>query len=243
MISSLLLDTTSAKSIRIVDLCTGSGCIALLIANALRTALGPEGNWKVVACDRSPLAVELARENALKLGFTKSSLHIVEADIFDNDHMYNLAKLAGGPFDIIVSNPPYIPRREWNNLGPEVKTHEDPAALIGERNIAPASTQTIAKMQERKDTTDERQAWLDRSGLAFHARLAELLYRPSFSASTSSLAPPLPRLVAEYGKGQHKAVEKLHADLKPPKERLPKIVRITDRKLVIVVWAMQQRIP
>ena len=222
-----LLDTLGTtppeRPVRVVDLCTGSGCIALLVADALRARLGTEGNWSVVACDRSPLAVELACENAQKLGFDPgSNVHILQADIFSDADMDNLANLAGGAFDLILSNPPYIPRREWNTLSPEVKTHEDPAALIGERDILTSADAT--------QCSDARQSWLDRHGLAFHQRLGELLYRPTFS----SAARGLPRLVAEYGKGQQRMVEKLHAELRAPKDRLPRIVRVEGHKLVVV---------
>ncbi|GAC94941.1 hypothetical protein PHSY_002514 [Pseudozyma hubeiensis SY62] len=216
------LNTTQLENVRIVDLCTGSGCIAILIADALRSLL-PEGKWKVVACDRSPLAVELAIENARKLGFTvnndDSNISIVEADIFDDRDMDKLAKIAGGPFDLIVSNPPYIPRREWEALDKEVKLHEDPSALIGERASGAG------------EELDARQAYLNRHGLSFHQRLAELLYRPMFSTSR----PPIPRLVAEYGEGQQKQVERLHAELEAPKHRLPRLVRVEGQMVVVGV--------
>lgn len=218
----VLLESDQLEQVRVVDLCTGSGCIALLIADALRARLGEGGRWRVVACDRSPAAVELAQENAQKLGFTindrESNLHILPADVFSDQDMDGLANVAGGPFDLVVSNPPYIPRREWDALSKEVKEHEDPSALIGERN-PPAGE------------SDTRQAYLDRQGLAFHQRLAELLYRPTFSASR----PALPRLVAEYGKGQQKQVERLHADLKAPKDRLPKVIHMGGHLVVVGV--------
>ncbi|KAJ9476277.1 Mitochondrial MRF1 N(5)-glutamine methyltransferase MTQ1 [Pseudozyma hubeiensis] len=216
------LDRSQLEDIRIVDLCTGSGCIAILIADALRSLL-PVGKWKVVACDRSPLAVELAIENARKLGFQvnddDSKLSIVEADVFDDRYMDKLAKIAGGPFDLILSNPPYIPRREWEALDKEVKLREDPSALIGERE--PGAGEEV----------DARQAYLNRHGLPFHQRLAELLYRPTFSTSR----PPVPRLVAEYGKGQQKQVERLHAELEAPKDRLPRLVRVEGQMVVVGV--------
>ncbi|CCF48529.1 hypothetical protein NDA11_004665 [Ustilago hordei] len=232
------LEREGRKDIRVVDLCTGSGCIALLIAHALRAKLGSEEKWRVVACDKSPLAVDLAQENAVKLGFkideSDSNLHIVEADIFDDASMDKLAELAGGPFDLILSNPPYVPQREWSNLSPEVKLHEDPAALIGERSIPTSTGPTFnSDPPSRTTTTDEtktREAYLDRAGLAFHSRLAILLYRSSFSTRS----PPLPHLVAEYGKGQQKPVEKLHYELQPPKHRLPTIKRIEGHPLVVV---------
>ncbi|SPO26071.1 related to MTQ1 - S-adenosylmethionine-dependent methyltransferase [Ustilago trichophora] len=241
LVKSLDPTRERGQSIRIVDLCTGSGCIALLVANALRAKLGPDGDWKVVACDRSSLAVDLARENATKLGLLKtddcfSNLDIVQADIFSDSDMDQLAQLAGGPFDLILSNPPYIPRREWINLNAEVRKHEDPAALIGERSIAPATTTTSSSFSPDNPPSSapsqDRQSYLDRHGLAFHHRLAELLHRPSFSAfpSTSSL----PRLVAEYGKGQQRAVEKLHFEFKAPKDRMPTIVPVKGHTLVVV---------
>ncbi len=221
------LSATQLEKVRIVDLCTGSGCIALLIADALRSRLGVGGSWRVVACDRSPQAIQLAQENAVKLGFSineaGSNLHIVQADVFDNADMDRLASLAGGAFDLIVSNPPYIPRREWNNLSAEVKEHEDPAALIGERDVASHGSDAV------RVNGDERKNFLDRHGLAFHERLAQLLYRPTFSTST----PPLPRLVAEYGKGQQRQVERLHAELKAPRDRLPRLVRVEGHLVVV----------
>uniref|UniRef100_V5EV34 Methyltransferase domain-containing protein n=2 Tax=Kalmanozyma brasiliensis (strain GHG001) TaxID=1365824 RepID=V5EV34_KALBG len=219
------MDPSQLEHVRVVDLCTGSGCIALLVADALRTRLGTGGSWRVVACDQSPQAVELAQENAVKLSFTinepDSNLHIVQADIFDDAAMDQLASLAGGPFDLILSNPPYIPRREWLSLPAEVKQHEDPAALIGERDAT----------SPPDPSSNGRQDHLDRMGLTFHERLAHLLYRSSFSTST----PGLPRLVAEYGKAQHANVERLHIHLTPPKDRLPKIIKVSGQLVVIGV--------
>ncbi|CDR99733.1 hypothetical protein [Sporisorium scitamineum] len=222
------LYTSQLEKVRVIDLCTGSGCIALLIADALRAKLGTGGRWKVVALDQSALAVELAKENALKLGFgeDQSNVHIVKADVFDDAAMDQLAGIAGGPFHLIVSNPPYIPRREWDALPAEVKQHEDPAALIGERDIASTSSTSPSLNQE---ATDARQAYLDRQGLAFHQRLAELLYRPTFSTRL----PALPRLVAEYGKGQQRQVERLHVEMKAPRDRLPKVVRLEEHLVVV----------
>ena len=219
------LSTEQLQHVRIVDLCTGSGCIALLVADALRQRVGTGKAWKVVACDRSPLAVELARENAVKLGFSINddggNVHIAQADVFDNVQMDQLTSWAGGPFDMILSNPPYIPRREWQALPAEVKQHEDPNALIGERHAN--------SVESNDQTSDGRQSYIDRHGLAFHQRLAELLHRSTFSASV----PMLPRLVAEYGKGQQRQVERLFAEARAPKDRLPKVIKL-EAQLVVV---------
>ncbi|PWY99874.1 hypothetical protein BCV70DRAFT_212077 [Testicularia cyperi] len=199
---------------RIVDLCTGSGCIAVLVAHILRSRLGEHG-WHITACDRSPEAVALAQENVSKLGFNPSQVRVIQADIFDNTQMDSLAKDVGGPFDVVLSNPPYIPRREWERLDESVRRHEDPAALIGEQE----------------------------DGLAFHRRLAELLFRPAFTkVSTTSEAPndvalaegPA-YLVAEYGKGQHRSVERIYAAQMAPASRLPRIVRVPQRLVIVGV--------
>ncbi|SPO48973.1 related to MTQ1 - S-adenosylmethionine-dependent methyltransferase [Moesziomyces antarcticus] len=240
LLRAIEASTTSSSStpptIRIADLCTGSGCVALLIAHALRSELGDDADWRVVACDRSPLAVHLARENAAKLGFSERNVRIVEADVFSDVDMDGLASIAGGPFDVVVSNPPYIPRREWQTLSAEVRAHEDPAALIGERDIPPATLERVPGEGIVQDGgSDVQRSFVDRTGLAFHQRLAELLYRPSFSARDSQWrAHGVPRLVAEYGKGQQRLVAKLHAELVAPADRLPRVVRLPKHQLVVV---------
>ena len=241
------LPKKGGKAIRVVDLCTG---IALLIAQALKSHLGEKGDWVVVACDR--IAVELAKENVEKMEFKEDKVRVVEADVFSDKDMDGLAKLAGGSFDLVVSNPPYIPRREWKGLPREVRECEDPAALIGEYNIPPASSPgksssislpssnsspSPTKLPNPPDTEgspdDARKNYLDRNGLAFHHRLATLLYRPSFCTPFPS-THLIPRLVAEYGKNQQHPVRKLHWDLIAPAKRLPRIVKLEGEKLVIV---------
>ncbi|GAC71596.1 predicted methyltransferase [Moesziomyces antarcticus T-34] len=228
--------SSALTPIRIADLCTGSGCVALLIAHALRSKLGDDADWRVVACDRSPLAVQLARENATKLGFSERNVRIVEADVFSDADMDGLASIAGGAFDVVLSNPPYIPRREWQTLSAEVKAHEDPAALIGERDVSPATSDRVTGQDPVQDGQgDAQRSFINRTGLAFHQRLAELLYRPSFAARDSQLrAHGAPRLVAEYGKGQQRLVAKLHADLVAPADRMPRVVRLSGHQLVVV---------
>ncbi len=102
--------------VRIADVCTGSGCIAVALAKNMPGA-------GIVATDISADALELARENAESLGVA-DRVEFIEGDL--------LAPLAGrGPFDWIVSNPPYIPDHEWGAVEPNVKDHEPTAALRG----------------------------------------------------------------------------------------------------------------
>ena len=93
------------KSLRVADICTGSGAIALALAHYL-----PETS--VAATDISADAVSIAKENAESLGLSER-VEFREGDL--------LAPLSGEPFDAIVSNPPYIPSAEIAGLPREVR--------------------------------------------------------------------------------------------------------------------------
>ena len=90
----------------VLDVGTGSGAIALAIAEELPAAL-------VAAADISPAALDLARANGADLGL---EVEWLESDL--------LAAVAGRRFDLIVSNPPYIPAAELDTLEPEVRVWE-----------------------------------------------------------------------------------------------------------------------
>jgi release factor glutamine methyltransferase len=100
--------------LRILDVGTGCGCLLLSLLLELPQALG-------VGTDISPDALMLARDNARRWGVCQRSQWIV-ADA--------LAGLAG-PFDIMVSNPPYIPSAQIAELAPEVRCYDPPLALDG----------------------------------------------------------------------------------------------------------------
>lgn len=100
------------KNTSMLDLCTGSGCIAI--------TLKKEGDYKyVVASDLSLEALQVAKRNAEKLN---ASIEFVESDLF--------AKISGS-FDFIVSNPPYIRTDIIETLSEEVKNHDPMMALDG----------------------------------------------------------------------------------------------------------------
>jgi release factor glutamine methyltransferase len=105
---------TKLKKLSILDVCTGSGCIALALAKAL-----PESF--IVATDIHEKALALAKKN--KLANNLANVDIIYADIFTG-----IPK--NTTFDIIVGNPPYIAPEEWNSLQPEVKDWEDKQALV-----------------------------------------------------------------------------------------------------------------
>lgn len=100
---------------RALDLCTGSGCIAITIARERPTSF-------VVATDVSEDAVTLARENALRLG--AYNVAVRPGDLF-------LAVPPQCRFDLITANPPYIPSRELESLQPDVRDFEPRMALEG----------------------------------------------------------------------------------------------------------------
>ncbi|MEI7904995.1 MAG: peptide chain release factor N(5)-glutamine methyltransferase [Candidatus Firestonebacteria bacterium] len=99
----------------ILDIGTGSGCVAVTIAKHLQYA-------KVVSVDLSTAALSLAKKNAVLNG--TSNLTFVKSDLFAS-----LKKEL--KFDIIVSNPPYVSAKEMKALLPETKKYEPSVALCG----------------------------------------------------------------------------------------------------------------
>ena len=99
---------------RVLDVGVGSGAIALAIADEHRGA-------RVVAVDSSREALDLAREN-LAFASVNGRVRLVEADL-----------LAGveGPFDLVVSNPPYVSPEEYATLQPEIRLYEPYQAVVG----------------------------------------------------------------------------------------------------------------
>ena len=118
---------------RVLDMCTGSGCILISLLQYTNDCQG-------LGADISPDALKVAEKNAkrllgdnrslqrggseLKLEQTREQLQacFVESDLFEK---------VEGTFDVIVSNPPYIPSGEIDRLMPEVRDHEPRLALDG----------------------------------------------------------------------------------------------------------------
>jgi release factor glutamine methyltransferase len=104
-------------SARILDLCTGSGCVAITLAREWPTV-------QLDAVDQSEAAVELAKENSIRLGAAFQVRWLV-GDLF--------APLQRGSdrYDIILANPPYICEAEIGGLQPEIRDFEPRLALVG----------------------------------------------------------------------------------------------------------------
>ncbi|MCL5035109.1 MAG: peptide chain release factor N(5)-glutamine methyltransferase [Bacteroidetes bacterium] len=102
--------------VRILDVGTGSGCIAIAVAKFVKNSV-------VVAVDQSQDALDLAGENAgsalpdKKITFARADILRLDKNIFDKG------------FDIIVSNPPYVSVSEFASLAPEIRKFEPAAAV------------------------------------------------------------------------------------------------------------------
>lgn len=105
---------------KILDLCTGSGCIllSLLKLGEKRGIAGLKGT----GADISREALKVAEENGRRLEIPEDRVAWVRGDLFEN---------LEGPFDLLVSNPPYIPSGELSGLQEEVRLHDPALALDG----------------------------------------------------------------------------------------------------------------
>ena len=129
------MDTGAPREkLRVADVGTGSGCLAVALAWELPHA-------EVYATDISPEALEVARRNAARYGVA-DRIHFLQRDLLSGleniDPSSVVAERATPPstqrgplFDLIVSNPPYIARNEAPQLQREVRDHEPHAALFG----------------------------------------------------------------------------------------------------------------
>jgi len=114
LVEEVLRLTKNLPNPTIADIGTGSGIIAVALANALPQA-------RITAVDSSAQALTVARENAQQ-NQVSGRVEFVEGDL--------LAPLTGQTFDIIASNPPYIPTSDRDSLAIEVRNHEPHAALF-----------------------------------------------------------------------------------------------------------------
>ncbi len=112
-----VLSRSRDKNIRILDLCTGSGCIAVSLKK-----LG--GYAYVAASDISDEALDTAKRNCERLMVSDIGVDFRKSDLFS-------AFLPEEKFDIITANPPYIPTAVIDTLDPEVCDHEPRMALDG----------------------------------------------------------------------------------------------------------------
>jgi release factor glutamine methyltransferase len=111
-----ILAPAEGRGFHILEIGTGSGAISVALATELPAAT-------LVATDLSPKALAVAEENALRFG-VRERIRLLPGDLF-----HPVEK--GDGFDLIVTNPPYIPRGQFASLMPEVRDYEPKAALDG----------------------------------------------------------------------------------------------------------------
>ncbi len=111
MVDNIIKENRNRKDLKVLDLCSGSGCIGLSIAKHLGA--------DVTCVDLSSEALDIARETADKNGIRVT---FVKSDLFEN---------VTGTYDIIVTNPPYIPTSDCYTLEKEVRDFDPILALDG----------------------------------------------------------------------------------------------------------------
>lgn len=117
----LVLKEHLEKEKKILDMCTGSGCIAISLAKF-------GGYSQVTAVDISEGALEVTGENARRL-IPAVSFDRIQSNLYENEE--EIRKKAPEGYDVIVSNPPYIPTKVIEGLQPEVRDFEPKLALDG----------------------------------------------------------------------------------------------------------------
>ncbi len=115
LLAEIILTDHKAKRgpFKVLDLCTGSGAIAVALAKS-------RPDWSVEASDISPEALKVAKSNA--------EANIVEIVFHKSDMLTNIE----GRYDLIVSNPPYISPEDYPDLSEEIRCHEPQIALLAE---------------------------------------------------------------------------------------------------------------
>ena len=111
----LILAENSRADLRVLDIGTGSGAIALALKQA-------RPDWQITASDISSEALRIAQENAERAALDVS---FVQSDVFENIHQM---------YDIIVSNPPYIAHEDKEEVEQNVLQHEPHTALFADEN-------------------------------------------------------------------------------------------------------------
>lgn len=123
--------------LKILDIGTGSGCIAISVAKNLPTAM-------VHAIDISEKALIIARKNAIQ---NKVTVNLFQQDILATESL-------GNTYDVIISNPPYVRNSEKKEMKPNVLDHEPASALFVENDDPLLFYRKIAKLASESLNTD-----------------------------------------------------------------------------------------
>lgn len=172
------------RAYRVLDLGTGSGAVALAIRSERPQAT-------VTATDISPEALQIARANAEQLHLSEG-LRLFEGDLFE--------AVAGEKFDLVVSNPPYIARRDAGGLPPEL-AHEPEVALFGGEDGYEVLERVVAGLAEAlrpggavaielaSDQAERVAGWLSEGGFIEIEIIRDLTRRPRVVAARKREGP------------------------------------------------------
>jgi release factor glutamine methyltransferase len=125
-----------SQAINLIDICTGSGCIAISLAHYIKNSM-------VYAVDISEEALQVARKNAL---LNKVNVNFIHRDVFHS----NFSNVLDVKFDVIVSNPPYIREIEKQYMHKRVLDYEPSAALFVEDDNPLSFYDAILKFGQRR---------------------------------------------------------------------------------------------
>ncbi|EIW82744.1 S-adenosyl-L-methionine-dependent methyltransferase [Coniophora puteana RWD-64-598 SS2] len=234
--------------LKVLDLCTGTGCIPLLLGTMLSGdeqggvgGLGGTVPVDALGADVATEAVQLAQENGVRCGFVSVDIDVdvdvnntaantpiakpstkpgpenhykptftpIRADIlspsFSSQILASLPRRLRPPYDILTSNPPYIPLREYTELPASVRDWEDPRALLGDPGADLGQIQGTSPPEPAG--TDQERGGGD--GLTFYRALARLVSIRSLNAMERPLVKEGGMFAFEVGRGQARAVEEL----------------------------------
>ena len=148
------------KTLHILDIGTGSGCILLSILSELKKSKG-------VGIDISSKAIDIAKKNANALGLKKRIKFFNKS--LEDVHSYK--------FDLVVSNPPYVKSSDIKNLSEEVKRFEPKIALDGGKD----GLDVIKKVIYKSKTVLKRLGWLALEiGWGQHYKVSQILKKQNF---------------------------------------------------------------
>lgn len=165
LVDTIMRENADRKDLRVLDLCTGSGCIAIALARHLPFS-------QVVAVDISAEALEVARKNSTDL---HTSVAFRQQDILDLDS----SALTADTYDIIVSNPPYICEREKTEMERNVLDYEPDIALFVPDDDPLKFYRPIAEIA-RKTLSDEGKLYLEINPL-YHKEIEKMLMAKGFT--------------------------------------------------------------
>ncbi len=120
-VSCIIPSDKTLTSPRILDLCTGTGCVGISVMNTL---IGRYKDAHAVLADISEEALRISRENIMTQCRVPSSIDLIKLDVLKE-------QVPEGKFDVVTSNPPYINESDMRTLDREVKDYEPHLALAG----------------------------------------------------------------------------------------------------------------